>query len=109
MITSTEWEIHLIGQYLQFFATLTWDPRKLGTLWRRRHNVGNWIRQWASRERTHERILVYVIRWEFGETGGLPHCHLLIGGFERRSVNLDRCFRQKNIWKHGVAQVRLFN
>jgi len=108
MITSTEWQIHLVRNW-QFFATLTWDPRRLGTMWKRRHQVGNWIRQWAAREGTHESRLLYVTRWESGETGGLPHAHLLVGGFQKRSVNLDRCFRQKNIWKHGTAQVRLFN
>jgi hypothetical protein len=102
MITSTEWQIHLVKNW-QFFATVTWDPRRLGTMWKRRHQVGNWIRQWAAREGTHESRLLS------GETGGLPHAHLLVGGFQKRSVNLDRCFRQKNIWKHGTAQVRLFN
>jgi hypothetical protein len=110
MISSTEWQIQLVslGSEWQFFATLTWDLRRMGNLWKRRHQVGNWLRQWAAREGTHEQRLPYVLRWEHGEIGGLPHCHALVGGFEARSVNLGRCFRQIHLWKPGIARVRLF-
>jgi hypothetical protein len=31
--------------------------------------------------------LAFVVRWERGEIGGLPHCHILISRFPERSIN----------------------
>jgi hypothetical protein len=57
---------------------------------------------------TSEHRLCYVTRWEEGELGGLPHCHILIAGLTLGNFRTS-CFAFKNIWKHGVAQVRLFD
>ena len=34
----------------------------------------------AHKGNTSKRYLIYVIRWELGEIGGRPHCHLFVGG-----------------------------
>lgn len=109
MESAAEWQIQTLAREWQFFATVTWDPRRLGSTWTRIHQVKQWLRRWASKGGISERYLLYVTRWEQGETGGLPHAHLLVGGFQERSVHLSACFAAKNTWKHGVAQVRLFN
>jgi hypothetical protein len=53
--------------------------------------------------------LAFVIRWERGEISGLPHCHILISRCPQGSINPSTCFAMKNTWKHGLADVRLFN
>ena len=53
--------------------------------------------------------LAFVIRWERGEIGGLPHCHILISRFPERSIIPITCFAMKNTWKHGISQVRLYD
>jgi hypothetical protein len=53
--------------------------------------------------------LAFVIRWERGEIGGLPHCHVLISRFPERSINPSTCFAMKNTWTHGISQVRLYD
>jgi hypothetical protein len=109
MITSIEWQIGILAYEWQFFATLTWDPHKLGSVWKRIHHVKQWLKRWACEGDTSERYLIYITRWEHGETGGLPHAHLLVGGFLERRVSITACFFAKNTWPHGVAQVRLVN
>lgn len=47
--------------------------------------------------------LAFVIRWERGEIGGLPHCHIFISRFPERSINPSTCFAMVNTWKHGIA------
>jgi hypothetical protein len=109
IMTSIEWQIAVLADYLQFFATVTWNPHKLGSVWKRIHHVKQWLKQWARKGDVSERYLIYITRWEQGETGGLPHAHLLVGGFAERRVSRTACFFAKNTWAHGVAQVRLFN
>ena len=53
--------------------------------------------------------LAFVIRWERGEIGGLPHCHILISRFPEPSINPSTCFAMVNTWKHGISQVRLYD
>ena len=60
-------------------------------------------------EQNSERRLLYVIRWECGETGGLPHCHGLIGGLGDSKNWLSSCHVARADWRQGVSQVRLFN
>src|SRR5947209_19307689 len=102
MITSIEWQIAVLGREWQFFATVTWDPRKLGSVWKRIHHVRQWLRRWATKGGISERYLLYITRWEHGETGGLPHAHLLVGGFPIKAVYLGACFEAINTWQHGV-------
>jgi hypothetical protein len=107
MESSYEWQIKLIRDW-QFFATLTWNPRDLGTPWKRRNQVTYWLRRVAKMGGTKEPDLLYVIRWESGETGGLPHCHILIGGMIVRNY-LTAAFSANEAWERGVSQVRLYN
>src|SRR5207249_2658091 len=80
---------------------------------KRRTHVNRWLRHWARAVRpgVAEPLdqLAFVIRWERGEIGGLPHCHILISRFPERSINPSNCFAMKNTWKHGIAQVRLYD
>jgi hypothetical protein len=108
MESSYEWQIKLIRDW-QYFATLTWNPHDLGTMWKRRNQVTYWLRKVAQMGETTEKTLTYIIRWESGETGGLPHCHILISGMMRTTNPLTTAFRMKNTWIRGVAQVRLFD
>jgi hypothetical protein len=107
MESSYEWQIKLIRDW-QYFATLTWDPRDLGTVWKRRNQVTYWLREVAQMGRTSEPKLTYVIRWEAGETGGLPHCHILIAGMTTTNP-LMIAFKARHAWKRGLSQVRLFD
>jgi hypothetical protein len=107
MESSYEWQIKLIRDW-QYFATLTWDPRDLGTVWKRRNQVTYWLREVAQMGRTSEPKLTYVIRWESGETGGLPHCHILIAGMTTTNL-LMIAFKARHAWKRGLSQVRLFD
>lgn len=109
MESSWEWQIHLLGDLWQLFATLTWDPRKLGNHRWRRNCVENWLRKVARLGGTSERYLFYITRWECGELGGLPHCHLLIGGMRVVKNWKSACFVTIHDWPHGIAQVRLFS
>jgi hypothetical protein len=106
MESSYEWQIKLIRDW-QFFATLTWSPHDLGTPCKRRNDVTKWLRKIARFGKTSENQLAYVTRWESGETGGLPHCHILITGTTFNNY-AQACFALKNTWKRGVSQVRLF-
>ncbi len=107
MESSYEWQIKLIRDW-QYFATLTWNPRDLGTMWKRRNQVTYWLRKVATMGQVTEPTLTYVIRWESGETGGLPHCHILISGM-RTTNPLTTAFKMNHAWERGVSQVRLFD
>lgn len=106
-MTSWEWQIMLLAEQWQFFVTLTWA--NLGTRWKRRHQVRNWLRQWASRRGTCETQLPYVLRWERGELGDRPHCHLFLGGLVLAKDYVQECYRAQHAWKAGIAEVRLFD
>jgi hypothetical protein len=108
MESSFEWQIKLIEDW-QFFATLTWNPHlDLGTVCKRRNHVTYWLREIARHGNTSEKRLCYVIRWESGELGGLPHCHILIAETTFRHFP-SACFVLKNTWKKGISQVRLYD
>ena len=47
--------------------------------------------------------LAIVVRWERGEIGGLPHCHILISRLPKRSIKPSTCFAIK---EHVEAQDR---
>jgi hypothetical protein len=105
--SATEWLLKLI--VWEFFCTLTWDSRARSCVRKRRLHVTRWLRYWARTVGKQPDELAFVIRWERGEIGGLPHCHILISRFPEPSLNPSTCFAMKNTWKHGFAQVRLFN
>ena len=71
---------------------------------KRRTHVTRWLRYWARTVRPGVADplgqLAFVVRWERGEIGGLPHCHILISRFPERSINPSTCFAMKNTWKH---------
>jgi hypothetical protein len=75
--------------------------------------VTRWLRYWARTVRPGVADplghLAFAVRWERGEIGGLPHCHILISRFSEQSINPSTCFAMKNTWKHGIAQVRLYD
>jgi hypothetical protein len=108
MESSFEWQIKLIEDW-QFFATLTWNPHlELGTPCQRGNQVRYWLREIARLGGSAEPRLCYVIRWESGELGGLPHCHILIAELAFSNFR-SACFILKNSWKRGVSQVRLYD
>jgi hypothetical protein len=109
--SATEWLLKLI--VWEFFCTLTWNSRARSCGRKRQTHVTRWLRYWARRVRPGVADplgqLAFVIRWERGEIGGLPHCHILISRIPERSINRSTCFAMKNTWKHGIAQVRLYD
>src|SRR5947208_16323773 len=109
--SATEWQLKLI--VWEFFCTLTWSGRARSCVRKRRTHVTRWLRYWARTVRPAVADplghLAFVIRWERGEIGGLPHCHILISRFPERSINPSTCFAMVNTWKHGISQVRLYD
>jgi hypothetical protein len=107
--SATEYQLKLLRW--QFFATYTWSPDRAGSFPFRRkvleRHLGNFAKKVCGIIVTEE--LPFAVRWERGETGGHPHCHLLIAGAPPSAVNLNTCFATKNSWKWGVAQVRLYD
>ena len=82
--SATEWMLKLI--LWEFFCTLTWSSRRARSCVRkRRTHVTRWLQYWART--VHPEVadpleqVAFVIRWERGEIGGLPHCHILISRF----------------------------
>ncbi len=124
MITSLEWQLRLIAW--DFFATLTWDEVELTTPSSRRKHVERWIERWAAHVcGLKSRHIAWVVRFERGELGGRPHCHLLISRIPSRFINLSMCFHMMNMWMHkhpcectngntevcgrGISRVRLYD
>jgi len=109
--SATEWLLKLI--VWEFFCTLTWSSRARSCGRKRQTHVTRWLRYWARTVRPSvadpPEQLAFVIRWERGEIGGLPHCHMLISRFPERSINPSTCFAMVNTWKHGISQVRLYD
>ena len=109
--SATEWQLKLI--VWEFFCTLTWSGRAHSCGRKRRTHVTRWLRYWARTVRPAVADplgqLAFVVRWERGEIGGLPHCHILISRFPERSINPSTCFAMVNTRKHGIAQVRLYD
>jgi hypothetical protein len=109
--SATEWLLKLI--VWELFCTLTWSSQARSCGRKRRAHVTRWLRYWGRTVRPSVtdplEQLAFVIRWERGEIGGLPHCHILISRFLERSINPSTCFAMKNTWKHGIAQVRLYD
>jgi hypothetical protein len=109
--SATEWLLKLI--VWEFFCTLTWESRARSCGRKRQTHVTRWLRHWARTVRPGMADplghLAFVFRWERGEIGGRPHCHILISRFPERSITPSTCFAMINTWKHGIAQVRLYD
>jgi hypothetical protein len=105
--SATEWQLKLI--VWEFFCTLTWSGRARSCGRKRRTHVTCWLRYWARTVRPGVAgslgQLAFVIRWERGEIGGLPHCHILISRFPERSINPSTCFAMVNTWNEGAFLV----
>jgi hypothetical protein len=88
--SATEWLLKLI--VWEFFCTFTWGSRARSCARKRRTHVTRWLQYWARTVRPGVADplgqLAFVIRWERGEIGGLPHCHVLISRFPERSHKL---------------------
>jgi hypothetical protein len=105
--TAIEWKLKLIRW--EFFATLTWDPRKSPKSRRKREaQVNGWVNEIAKWGGQTKNDIAYVNRWEHGEISGLLHVHSLLARFPHAQHQLSFCFAAKNTWRHGVAQVRLY-
>src|SRR6266481_4403628 len=97
--SATEWLLKLI--VWEFFCTLIWNSRARSCGRKRRTHVTRWLRYWARTVRPAVADplghLAFVIRWERGEIGGLPHCHILISRFPERSINPSTCFAMEHM------------
>jgi hypothetical protein len=93
--SATAWLLKLI--VWEFFCTLTWSSHARSCGRKRRTQVTCCLRYWARTVRPGVsdplRRLAFVVRWERGEIGGLPHCHVLISRFPERSINPTNVLR----------------
>lgn len=108
-ITADEWKILKLVDYWQFFISPTFA--ELGTKSGRIQRVNNWLRWVARQGSTTKRYLIYVVRWERGEIGGRPHCHLFLGGMKGVTNSISMAFRLQHDWRqrHGHCDVRPFD
>jgi hypothetical protein len=104
--SALEWQLKLLRW--QLFVTLTWDSVELTTGRSRVRHSTRWIEKWALVFGLSINEVAYVTRWERGEAGDRPHCHMLICGLPKSAVHLNTCFRLKNRWEQGISQVRLY-
>jgi hypothetical protein len=124
METSLEWQLKLIPW--DFFATLTWEHVYETTVCQRRHHVNAWLDRWAGHVcGLKSRHIAWATRWERGEIGDRPHCHLLIGRVPRRFISITTTYKLKYMWQHkypcicknankemcqhGLSKIRLYD
>src|SRR5438552_18887591 len=92
--SATEWQLKLI--VWEFFCTLTWESRARNCVRKRREHVTRWLRYWGRTVRpgvSHAlEELAYVIRWERGRNGGLPHCRIWPSRFRLLSLHPSTFF-----------------
>ena len=105
--SAIEWKLKLIRW--EFFATLTWDPRKLPPASKRMKHVSGWVNEIAKWGGQTKNDIAQVNRWEHGEIGGLPHVHVLLARFPVSKHNIFFCHAARAVWRHGVSQVRLYD
>jgi hypothetical protein len=108
-IAPDEWKILKLVEYWQFFITPTW--KALGTKSGRIQTLNNWLRWVAHQGNTTKRYLIYVVRWELGEIGGRPHCHLFVGGMKDVTNFISMAWILQADWRkrHGHCDVRVFD
>ena len=69
--TAMEWKLKLIRW--EFFATLTWDPRRSPKSRRKREaQVNGWVNEIAKWGGQTKNDIAYVNRWEHGEISAPP-------------------------------------
>jgi hypothetical protein len=109
-ISADEWKIMRLVEHWQFFITPTFA--KLGSHFSRVHRVENWLRRIAARYgHTSKRELIYVTRWERGEIGGRPHCHLFLGGMRNVTNYISMQWMLIHDWRKRLQSdidVRIF-
>jgi hypothetical protein len=96
----------------QLFVTLTWSDANMQGVEGRAKRVQGFLNELSKRRRCLPCDLPTVIRWERGESGDRPHCHLLITGFPSvPKPTRDFCFRMQHWWfmRNGLARVRLWH
>jgi hypothetical protein len=75
--------------------------------------VNRWLRHWARTVRPGVADplghLAFVIRWERGEIGGLPHLPYFDFTISGAIDPSEYVLAMVNTWKHGIAQVRLYD
>lgn len=104
-MTSSEYLLKLATW--QWFGTLTWDDRHLGSSRSREADVDEYLRERAAHEQLSLSGLPLAIRWERGEQTHRPHCHFLISGFPPSSVTPFEGMTWRALWykRFGLAQV----
>ena len=93
----------------QVFGTGTWRPSCLGSVRSREERLWDFLRSWTEEKRSVKLFdLPVVVRWEKGELGGHPHCHFLLAGLER--VSIDWMFKGAARWFElcGLSRIRPF-
>lgn len=83
-ITADEWKIWKLQNHWQFWIGPTFVP--VGTHSSRVHRLKNFLELAGKHGSTSYRYLIYVVRWERGELGGRPHCHLFLGGLKFTNI-----------------------
>jgi hypothetical protein len=107
-ITPEEWKIRVLVEHWQYFVTPTW--KALGTHTKRVHQLNNWLRWVAHAGNTTSRYLIYVVRWERGEIGGRPHCHLYLGGMTvSNAISTSWMLQAEWRKRHGHCDARVFD
>lgn len=106
IISSDEWKILRLADYWQYFITPTFS--EVGTHSGRVQRVNNWLRKIARYGSATKRYLIYVVRWERGECGDRPHCHIFLGGMTTTNV-ISLRWILINSWEHGRIDVRHFD
>jgi hypothetical protein len=108
MESATEYQLKLLRW--QFFGTVTWAAKTLGSVRSRETDLWEFFRNWAIRENTKLALLPIAVRWERGEIGGRPHAHFLMAGLPAQSVSENSKWRQQRLWEvHGIARIRLYD
>jgi hypothetical protein len=101
-------EKHLLNNVeWQFFCTFTFKTLKVtDAVWLKMFFA--LLRDTAKNFRVHFRSILWVLRYEKGESTGRPHFHAIIAGLPASAATVATCFSLMKIWeKHGGGQARV--
>jgi hypothetical protein len=105
-------EIHALSNVRwQLFSTLTFKSLKVNDATKLKMFFALMRRQ-AANFGVHFRQILWVLRYELGESTGRPHFHALIAGLPDTAVQSSTCFSFMKIWESlggGIARVRVFD
>jgi len=93
----------------QVFSSNTWRPSTLGSAKSREDRLWQFLKEVTAEKRAGKFYdMPCVVRWEKGEIGGQPHCHFLLAGLER--VTVDWMYKICALWNHanGLARARYY-